>query len=633
MGYLVPEICKGFCCIVDRDQPTLAAMISSYLSKVGEYLPIFEFPHATIGKIDGDEDKIDEHIITRSQSEEFSVFVANSIGRNGGCENLILAGLSAEQKSYLTFLDRYNVIEITTVDDAEFLLAGFSEDKANYFSCRPDEILEGLYQAVQTNSKLRIEDTATPLTPTDVKKEGLIVIENNAAVSPVIAVNYALSINAEIKVVAALADKEEKEISYLLQEWQKGSDARYQELSDKVHKRIGGVYFPSYEFATFFTEGLPYSLILHDVIPFSYVHLLYKPDFFIFDNLLFEKKQNINAAVVFSPQAFKDEETNYVIKSLQAQHLYVRELVGKSASVYNIDMHVKEFPYDLLHICSHGGEVNGYAMADTFKDRDGNTHMIEYDEVVSFAPNPDEKLIPVARKTIWRKFDGLVWGSKEFREAGYPHYVFADMQIEMEKLFNDKTHKQVRTPKAIVPDSCAIKCADFAYQAMIQVVAGHHTAPVIFNNSCWSAAGIADSFLAGGVRGYIGTLWKVNNQIATEVAETFYNHLFDGTVLDALQKGLEKCRGTNNEGIYIYWGLHFSTIQKGHSITESRENVCKALLRSFYRWTDHAKTVASAKIRDNVNRLADWNMRQLRQYFFWDYLKLRATWKAKQASK
>lgn len=524
------------------------------------------------------------------------------------------------------------MIEIPTAEDVEFLLAGFTQDKAEYLSCRPDEILEGLYQAVQTNSKLKIEDAAAPLTPTNVKKEGLIVIENNAVVSSVIAVNYALSINAEIKVVAALADKEEKEISYLIQEWKKGSDARYQELSDKVHERIGGIYFPSYEFATFFTEGLPYSLILHDVIPFTYVHLLYKPDFFIFNNFLFEKKPNINAVVVFSPQAFKDEETNYVIKCLQSQHLYVRELIGKAASVYNIDMHVKEFPYDLLHICSHGGEVNGYAIADTFKDRDGNTHTIEYDEVVSFAPNPNEELIPVARKTIWRKFDGLVWGSKEFRAAAYPHYVFADMQIEMDKLFNDKTHKQVRTPKAIVPDSCAIKCADFVYQAMIQVVAGYHTAPFIFNNSCWSAAGIADSFLSGGVRGYIGTLWKVNNQIATEVAETFYNHLFDGTVLDALQKGIEKCRGTNNEGIYIYWGLHFSRIQKGKSIAQSRENVCKALLRSFYRWTDHAKTVVSEKIKDNIKRLADWNMRQLWQYFFWDYVKLRATWKAKQAS-
>jgi hypothetical protein len=110
MSHQIPEISKEFVCIVDRDQPALAATISSYVSKAGEYLPFFEFPHATIEKTDGDEDKIDEHVITRSRSEEFNVFVANCIGRNGGCQNLILAGLSADQKSYLTFLDKYNVI-------------------------------------------------------------------------------------------------------------------------------------------------------------------------------------------------------------------------------------------------------------------------------------------------------------------------------------------------------------------------------------------------------------------------------------------------------------------------------------------------------------------------------------------
>lgn len=103
MDHTVPDISKEFCCIVDRDQPALAAMISSHLSKAGEYLPIFEFPHATIEKNAGEEDKIDEHVITRSRSEEFNVFVANCIGRNGGCQNLILGGLSPEQKSYLTF--------------------------------------------------------------------------------------------------------------------------------------------------------------------------------------------------------------------------------------------------------------------------------------------------------------------------------------------------------------------------------------------------------------------------------------------------------------------------------------------------------------------------------------------------
>ncbi len=534
---------------------------------------MFEFPSVTIEKTDVDNDHIDEHIITRGRANESNVIIANCIGRNGGCENLIFAGLSKEQKSYLTSFGKYNIIEIDGIDNVDFALAGFSNDKDKNISCRPEEILEGLYQAVQTNAKLKIGDAADPLTPADDKRSGLIVIENIPATSTVIAVNYALSVDADIKIVEPLGDREEKEISFLIQEWKKGAEARYHEIAEKVHKRIGGIYFPEYSFATFFTEGLPYSLIIHDATACTYIHLLYRPDIFLFNNLLFEKKNNIGAAIVFSPQLFRNEETKFVSNSLQAANMYVRELIGKYASVYNIDMHVKEFPYDLLHICSHGGEVGGYAMAETFKDRDGNDHTIEYDEVISFAPHPDDKLIPVHRKTIWRKFDGLVWGSEEFRNKHYPHYVFADMQIEMDKMFNDKNYIPDRTPKDVIPDSCAIKCSDFAYQAMIQTVAGYHTSPVIFNNSCWSWSGIADSFLAVGVRGYIGTLWKVDNRVATEVAETFYSNLFDGTILEALQKGIEKCQGTDYESIYIYWGLHFSSLQKGTTISKSRENV------------------------------------------------------------
>ncbi len=259
MSYQIPEISKDFICIVDRDQPALAATISSYLTKPDEYLSVFEFPHATIKNTIGDNDKIDEHVITRTRSDEFNVFVANCIGRNGGCQNLILAGLSLEQKSYLTFLDKYNVIEISSAVEAESLLAGFTQEKVEYLLCRPDEILEGLYQAVHTNSRLKVDETAEHLTPLEVKKDGLIVIEGIPASASIIAVNYALSINAEIKIVEPLAEKEEKEISYLLQEWKKGSEARYHELSDKVHKRIEGIYFPSYGFATF----LPKACLIH----------------------------------------------------------------------------------------------------------------------------------------------------------------------------------------------------------------------------------------------------------------------------------------------------------------------------------------------------------------------------------
>ncbi len=104
-------------------------------------------------------------------------------------------------------VNKYNIIEIDGIDNVDFALAGFSNDKDKNISCRPEEILEGLYQAVQTNAKLKIGDAADPLTPADDKRSGLIVIENIPATSTVIAVNYALSVDADIKIVEPLGDR------------------------------------------------------------------------------------------------------------------------------------------------------------------------------------------------------------------------------------------------------------------------------------------------------------------------------------------------------------------------------------------------------------------------------------------
>lgn len=624
-----PEFNKDFFCIVDRSQPELAAVISSYIHISEKYLPVFEFPAATTENKEVGDDHFDEHVITRRRSEEFNVLTVNSLRRMGGCKYLILAGLSEMQKSYLTFLDDYNVIEIGAIQDVDFRLGGLVPNINNELLCTQNEILKGLYKAAKSNSKLIIQENAELLLDEEDTKKGIVIIENISATSTVIAINYALSIDAAIKVIEPLEENEEKEIKYLIQDWKKGSDGHLVDLTERLHKKIAGIYFPQYEFATFFTEGAPYSLILHNVIPFTYVHLIFRPDLFIFNNIFFENAKSIDSAVVFSPLIFKkNEETDFVIRALKQQNLFVKELVGKDATVFNVDMHVKEFPYDLFHICSHGGEVGGYTITEEFQDRHGVTHNIEYDEVVSFAPKPGDELIPVHTKSIWRKFDGLIWKSAELKAKNYSHDVFTDMLIELDKKRKGK-EKQLRVHKNIIPDSCAIKCYDFNYQAMFDVVAGYHTSPIIFNNTCWSWSGIADSFLSGGVRGYIGTIWAINNQVAMNSAETFYMNSNKSTILSSLQAAMEITKGTTSEDIYMYWGLHFSTIKSGSSSENSRQNVVECLLRSFYRWNDRIKEVSSKSIKENIYRLVNWHSEQLRKYFFWDYLKMRFTSKPK----
>lgn len=74
---------------------------------------------------------------------------------------------------------------------------------------------------------------------------------------------------------------------------------------------------------------------------------------------------------------------------LSTNNFYLRALIGARATVAEFDYHAQHFPYDVLHICSHGGEVDGYEMSEQFVDQDGLTHEVEFEEVLGVTPVPD----------------------------------------------------------------------------------------------------------------------------------------------------------------------------------------------------------------------------------------------------
>jgi hypothetical protein len=614
MNFFIPDIDRDFFCIANRESPELAAVISSYLIKADLYLPMFEFPLIIKEKDHFGSNHIDEFSISRSKGIEFDIKVLNSLKRLGGCKHLLLIGLTQEQKSFLTFLNIYNTIEINSFGEIDFFLEWVNESLTNNLICNTDNYLEALIYASQTKSKLKLVDEICSPPSIKTKKEGIIIIEKKETVSTIIAINYSIAVNAEILLVEPLLKGEEEEIKHLIISWKTNNTIiDYNILLDKITKRISNVIFNEYKYATFFTDGIPYSLYVKNIIPCSYVSLLYNTDFFLFNNIFFEKKLNVNSAVIFSPEFFKYEETDCIIKLLDQKNFYVKELIGKDASVYNIDMYIKEFPYDIFHICSHGGEINGYTIKEEFYDRDGKSHLIEYDEVVSFAPTKGKEMIPVHRKTIWRKFDGYVWKTPEFKKQNYPQYVFSDMLSFMSKSF--KGNEIIRVPKEKIYDSCSIKCSDFNYQAMINYVSGQIVSPFIFNNSCYSWSGIADCFLYSGIRGYIGTMWNIDSSIATDAAKLFYDNLFNGSISDALQIAMKTADGTNSENIYIFWGVHFSTIKKGVSKENSVNNIVSLLKSNYKVWSSKAKIESVEILQKNFLELSEWNLNRLFEFF------------------
>jgi hypothetical protein len=321
------------------------------------------------------------------------------------------------------------------------------------------------------------------------------------------------------------------------------------------------------------------------------------------------------SSVVFSPLEFADEETEFVKNLLSQNHHNVKSLIGEDATVNNLDCTIREFPFNILHICSHGGEVSGFEIKENFTDRDGVKHTVKYDEVVSYAPAPNKDLVRVTTKRIIREFDGFNWRTDIKEKRQNKDYVYADMHKAISGL--KKPH---RTPKNIIPDSCSIKCIDFIYQALFNTLASTYS-PIIFNNTCQSWYEIAQAFISSGARGYLGTLWNVDNSVACKFAESFYESLFDNTILNAFHKSLEACSNNTNDNVYIYWGLHFSTLPKGDSLDESRMFIAYELLKSIERWKEH-KLTSEEQFIDNIDENIKWIASQLSGDFFEESMRL-----------
>jgi hypothetical protein len=181
----------------------------------------------------------------------------------------------------------------------------------------------------------------------------------------------------------------------------------------------------------------------------------------------------------FSLNEFSADETKDVAAQLNQNNFVVTALVGPSATNENLTNYGSTLPYDLLHICAHGGETDGYLVKQEFNDKDGNAHTIEYFEIVSFsierAIDPDKVL--VERKMIFTTLDGMLWIQRPL--SMYPRYVGDDMMQALRGDHENLKRTPVNLPIAL---SCHIKCYQSFHQGAFNHLAGH-AHPIIFNNS------------------------------------------------------------------------------------------------------------------------------------------------------
>lgn len=580
--FSAPELRNDFIIVVHKDKPGLASAALSYLFQSGKYLPMFSF-HKVDVPLKRTVKNPDIYALQHRRAQKFGVALNNVLVENGKCENLIFLGLTEEQKSYLTFKEKCNVMEIDDYASIEAYLGGFGVHKAGILECSIEQSTTGLCQALRENRILRICSSNRDMEETPFQYiEGIVGIEATGDSNAIVAINYALSIGSDVMLIDPLQKDEDDLVIHLIEEWDQGDAIALQQLKDKINDRIGSIEFDKFPFATFFTEGLPYSLHVYN-IPCSLVNLQCQPDFFIFNAIYSEKSRIGGTAAVFSPVFFKDEETEKLIKTFDSKNYYIRTLVGKKAESNDLRKTILHFPFDVLHICSHGGKVSGTKCSVTFQGNDEFEHIIEFDYVVGIAIRPGAEKHTVESLYYFKKLDGLAWRSNELKAKEYSHELYAAIPGVIGKAFDEQRVKHGEKIDAI-PNTNAIVCAHFHYFANFDQMGGQKLHPFIFNNSCWSWMKVSTNFLYNGARGYIGTMRTIPNAEAVQFAEKFYGEVFDNNILGAFYSATSELIKSSKEPNYIFWGFHFSSIKNTKTAKENRLEVLRQLRTSFAMW-------------------------------------------------
>jgi len=586
-----PEIETRWVFISTNSEIQLASTVASYLSETTKYACFFEFPSVEY-PYTGSSDFGTDGYISRINGDRAAINIGNALAKIQP-ERIVLLRLTEIEKAYLA---AHLPAEITIeVDSAAQLWdrLGIAPQFQGEVRCKPDQAMRGLLKARFERKKLVFDDLADPLPSSRLAGNcGLIAIEEDGDLHDLAAINLAYSCGLDVVLLPPTDRKGLFSLPRDLNEWSRDrSHYAYQSWKRWTRAALRDIDFAAYCFATFFTTGLPYGLFLANSIPCSHVIKYLDAGVQILNAIALEHERPLfGSALLFSPQLFASEEMNDIRTSCQTAGLRVKELLAAEATVENLSNFGGHYPYDVLHICSHGGETDGYFSQLTFQDRQGAEHLAEYYEVVGFGPVREDRVL-VHAKVIFDKLDGHRWMSEPL--STFPKYVFEDL---MKAIKEDSLHTVVRAPhRSPIALSCHIQCHQSIHQGHFDHLSGFGN-PILFNNTCSSSHELAINFLSAGARGYVGTLWRIDNEEAKQAAICFYRSVFQQhNVLIAFHEMLKSIETPKYSNVYVYWGFHFSTLKQPSEADEHA--VLGALMFLWHLWLNKVATTKDEVVK------------------------------------
>jgi hypothetical protein len=389
------------------DDAHLAAQISCALAVSGKYLPILEQPR-----------------LTRPDRDSEVIRCTNALARSKA-KHFIFAGLGDITSMALSVgVPAQKTIYVRTASDISTLPLQMRKLNREPLVWGKNRIGIGLLKALRDRRPIIFTDDPSPAESIAPKGDHLIVCEEGDELAQVIAANLAFATGGGLHLIP---HTEEQRAEQILEQFYGVNENSEQSASDKLASLrqelrglAGSIPVPPSGSITFITDELPWGFAFPEV---PSTHLLTYPHLgiAIVHGLSAEqpKGPGIRVATLVNPETAPAPEIDAAISLLRPYGVYLRKYEGLAADVTSIAEMIELFPYDLLLIATHCGDVPGYRWTYEYEDSEGYQRTLVVDIALGIGRTNVKELLSVTEFTRFISLDGVDWNNPTEKKKLY----------------------------------------------------------------------------------------------------------------------------------------------------------------------------------------------------------------------
>lgn len=568
------------------DKPPLVAEICSLFTRCGRYLAVLDGPRMT-------RPDWSNEVIRRN----------NALAKTQCCR-ILLADLDAKSVEHLSHNSPAGkFVSVNSAGEATAALKGWIKAPSVKMNWGSNNLGVGLLIARRSKQSLKINSSDSPTTSfVSGGTHLLIACESADELAQIVASNLAFATDASFMVIPQLSEQERDE--WLEEMYSLGSEgdvsARFVAIRDFARGRLPKMEFEKYKQICFITNGFPWGITVPEC---ATTHMFSYPDFgrCVVEGIWASQDTSRGArnALLIHPGRVEGSEIEVVGKSLYANKTLVRIHAGPQATVSSIHLLIETFPFDIIVISTHCGDVCGQRVTYEFNDSEGLSRRLVVDHAIGFGYDPATDKVLVQQFQRFHELDGVDWTDRIAKANLYvgtaieTWVAFGGNPSERDryKIASEKIHRVI--------GSMALQMHDDLWFPLVQAFSPS-CSPAIVNNGCSSWHELSKRFAFAGARAYVGALFPVLEAEAQEVCISIFRMQL-GTILpSALWNSQNAVYGSQGRRPYAMVGLPFCFIPL--NTVDSYGYVIREYKKAIAEFERKAEESAFSEIKDNCLR-------------------------------